>query len=94
MSHGPYTEGWPKTTEDAYWFLQSGDEIQVVPFSDAERMRRAIEEIVNWPVPVGIDDPVKSSGKLTENTVPRGDLYGMRMTTARQILRDALGAGK
>lgn len=53
------------------------------------RAKALIEEILAWPNPVGLDDPVDAVGWLTPNTLPPGDLHGPRVTTMRTLLRDA-----
>lgn len=47
MSDSPYSEGWPKRLHPSGtdYAGSENEEIQVVPLSDAERMREALEEI-------------------------------------------------
>lgn len=79
---------WPKEG----WECEEGEfyHQKFIPADLGRVMAEAIREIVDWPNPVGIDDAVNAIGKLTPNTMPEGDLYGPRITTARGILKDAL----
>lgn len=46
MSDGPYTEDWPKRRIAARQHLGTvSDDFAVVPLSDAERLREALERI-------------------------------------------------
>ena len=53
------------------------------------RAKALIEEILAWPNPVGLDDPVEAIGWLTPDTNPPGDLHGSRLTSMRSLLRTA-----
>lgn len=68
MTPGPYSEGWPRTMQTNGPTIDTNPpiypEVEVVPLSDAERLREALERIAN-ELPMGpFNSPISRAQQI------------------------------